>query len=263
PTMSNSNSMPTQSLPRPDPSIGTGTNADLNVRPSSKHGGGSRGPGRGDEERERDKEKERGEPSQDVGGTSKHSTGPHLEEQVKATSKRALHYESQMLDLNNKLTENLSNFRAIDSLLQEALAGLQLNANRADRALTHHVPHIQHELDDSLAALHELSATLPTIQARVADIRGVYDSGREKAQSLTSSLLWLNTDFPTRWRLIIFTPSAPVSWRWKAIMRTLFTVFLVFAAWVAYATLVLAWSALGGAYRAHRQRLVWGERLMV
>lgn len=70
-----------------------------------------------------------------------------------------------------------------------------------------------------------------------------------------SSLTWLNTDFRERWRLIIFTSSAPISWRWKALMRISFAVFMVTFLWVA-------WVAMSGAYRAHRQRLVWGERLM-
>ncbi|KAH7926021.1 hypothetical protein BV22DRAFT_1033297 [Leucogyrophana mollusca] len=199
-------------------------------RPSSKRGGGSQ-------------------------GRLSTSTGTELDENVKAISTRALQYESQMLDLNNKLTENLSNFRAIDSLLQEALAGLRRNADRADRALTVHVPRIKDELDESLIALQELSTTLPNIQSRVADIRLVYDSGRQKARDLVTDLEWLNKDFRERWRAIIFTSSSPVSWRWKAIMRVIFAVCFITFTWVA-------WIALGGAYRAHRQRLVWGERLM-
>ena len=99
----------------------------------------------------------------------------------------------------------------------------------------------------------------------------MYDSGRNKvrfhrsnlpcsltplqAQNLVADLSWLDTDFYERWRRIIFTSSSPVSWRWKALMRITFTVSFVV---VAY----LTWIALGGVYRAHRQRLVWGERLM-
>ena len=76
-----------------------------------------------------------------------------------------------------------------------------------------------------------------------------------QAQKLVADLEWLDTDFYERWRAIIFTSSSPVSWRWKALMRLLFAVsFMVFA--------YMSWIALGGAYRAHRQRLVWGERLM-
>jgi len=83
----------------------------------------------------------------------------------------------------------------------------------------------------------------------------VYDSGRRKAQSLVSDLVWLNTDFYERWRVIIFTSSSPVSWRWKALMRVFFAVSFVACA-------VLALIAVRGGYRAHKQRLVWGERLM-
>jgi hypothetical protein len=76
-----------------------------------------------------------------------------------------------------------------------------------------------------------------------------------QAQKLVADLEWLDTDFYDRWRAIIFTSSSPVSWRWKALMRLLFAVsFMVFA--------YMSWIAIGGAYRAHRQRLVWGERLM-
>ncbi|KAI0311750.1 hypothetical protein OF83DRAFT_1068287, partial [Amylostereum chailletii] len=68
-------------------------------------------------------------------------------------------------------------------------------------------------------------------------------------------LEWLNTDFYERWRTIIFTRHSPVSWRWKVLMRLLFAIVFAVTAWVS-------WIALLGAYRAHRQRLVWGERLM-
>ncbi|PPR08145.1 hypothetical protein CVT24_012359 [Panaeolus cyanescens] len=56
---------------------------------------------------------------------------------------------------------------------------------------------------------------------------------QEKAAALVSDLSWLNTEFYERWRVIIFTSKSPVSWRWKAC-----------------------------AYRAHRHRLVWGDKLM-
>lgn len=76
-----------------------------------------------------------------------------------------------------------------------------------------------------------------------------------QAQILVSDLTWLNTEFYERWRRIIFTSTSPVSWRWKVYMRLLFIIsFLVCAR--------LFWIALIGAYRAHRHRLVWGEKLM-
>ena len=76
-----------------------------------------------------------------------------------------------------------------------------------------------------------------------------------QAKDLVHDLEWLNTDFYERWRTAIFTADSPVSWRWKAGMRLIFAICFAVAAW-------LAWIALRGAYRAHRQRLVWGERLM-
>lgn len=122
--------------------------------------------------------------------------------------------------------------------------------------------------------LEELSERLPRIRSRVAEIQSAYNSGRKKvgtilltlayctvaqadlqAQELVNDLVWLNIDFRERWRLIIFTSSSPVSWRWRVTMRILFGLVLITFLWIA-------WVAIGGVYRAHRQRLVWGERLM-
>jgi hypothetical protein len=77
----------------------------------------------------------------------------------------------------------------------------------------------------------------------------------KQAKILVSELDWLNTDFYERWRRIIFTSTSPVSWRWKAIMRTLFVISFMICFW-------LFWIATAGAYRAHRHRLVWGDKLM-
>ncbi|KII87374.1 hypothetical protein PLICRDRAFT_43006 [Plicaturopsis crispa FD-325 SS-3] len=180
---------------------------------------------------------------------------PGLDEAIKRASGRAMQYEYQMKDLESKLAENLSNFRAIDSLLQEAFLGLQSNSQRAERALNIHVPHIYKELDQSNEALTDLADRLPTIRTQVAHIHTLYDSGRAKAQHLVSELEWLNTDFYERWRAVIFTTTSPVSWRWKAFMRFLFLLSFLACTW-------MAWIVLRGAYRAHRHRLVWGERLM-
>jgi len=178
-----------------------------------------------------------------------------IQDALNKASTRASLYELRMKGLERDLAENLSNFRAVDSLLQETFTGLNRNARRADRALNMHVPHINNALDESRDQLTYLAETLPTIRTEVSNIRLVYDSGRQKAQKLVADLEWLDTDFYERWRAIIFTSSSPVSWRWKALMRLLFTVsFIVFA--------YMSWIALRGAYRAHRQRLVWGERLM-
>ena len=150
----------------------------------------------------------------------------------------------------------------------------QKSEQRVDYVLDTDTPRIREELDRSLVELAELSGRLPRIRARVADIQSAYNSGRKKvscvpsisllghglkspcqAQELVNDLVWLNTDFHERWRLIIFTSSAPVSWRWKVTMRLLFGLALITSLWIA-------WVAIRGVYRAHRQRLVWGERLM-
>ncbi|KAJ7155347.1 hypothetical protein C8R43DRAFT_999438 [Mycena crocata] len=178
-----------------------------------------------------------------------------LEAALKKVSTQAAQYEHQMKDLESKLAESLSNFRAIDSLLQEAFAGLRRNAQRADHALNKQVSYITHELDSSMDSLTQLAEELPIIGDQVADIRSVYDSGRKKAQHLVMDLTWLNTEFYERWRQIIFTSSSPVSWRWKVVMRVLFAVSFVVFVW-------LTWITIWGGYRAHRGGLVWGERLM-
>lgn len=46
------------------------------------------------------------------------------------------------------------------------------------------MPHINGELDESLNLLSDLADTLPMIQSEVAEIRKVYDSGREKVSPL-------------------------------------------------------------------------------
>ncbi|KAF9223991.1 hypothetical protein BS17DRAFT_780320, partial [Gyrodon lividus] len=164
-------------------------------------------------------------------------------------------YDSQIKDLDSTLREHLGNFRAIETSIKEALAELNRNTQRADQALSVDIPKLKDELEWSLVILQDLCTTLPRIRSRVANIRHAYDFGRMKAQELVSDLTWLNTDFHERWKLIIFTSSAPVSWRWKAAMRISFAVLLATVMWVA-------WAAISGAYRAHQQRLVWGERLM-
>ncbi|KAF8809468.1 hypothetical protein BYT27DRAFT_7094370 [Phlegmacium glaucopus] len=178
-----------------------------------------------------------------------------IESALKNVSKKNIEYQHQLKELESRLTHGLSNFRTIDTLLQEVFSGLQRDSRRADRAVNYQVPQIMSELDQSMKTLNELSETLPTTQSQVSDIRVVYDSGRAKAKILVSDLTWLNTEFYERWRKIIFTSTSPVSWRWKLYMRSLFIIsFLICAR--------LFWIALIGAYRAHRHRLVWGEKLM-
>jgi len=92
-------------------------------------------------------------------------------------------------------------------------------------------------------------------RAQVAEIRAVYDSGRAKAQIVVDDLTWLTTSFYDRWRMIIFTSSSPVSLRVKLIMRFLFFVCFMACMYIVFIT-------IQGAFKAHRHRLVWGDRLM-
>ena len=139
------------------------------------------------------------------------------------------------------------------------------------------MPHINTELDQALGVLDDLEVRLPAIRAQTAHVRRLYDSSRDKArhcswsflvcleslicairlqaQVLVADLRWLNRDFTSRWRTVVFSRSSPVSWHWRATLRALFALALVLVAWGS-------WIALRGAYRAHRQRLVWGERLI-
>ncbi|KAL0953847.1 hypothetical protein HGRIS_005023 [Hohenbuehelia grisea] len=178
-----------------------------------------------------------------------------VEAALQRISKEAYQYEYKMQALESKLSENLSNFRAIDGLIQEAMGDVQQHTRQTSFALNSHMPYTSNQLDESLEVLEELGDTLPRTRKQVVDIRRVYDSGRQKAQLLVDDLTWLNTEFYERWRTIIFTSNSPVSLRWKALMRTLFAISFVACTW-------LVWIALCGAYRAHRQRLVWGDRLM-
>ncbi|TFK53399.1 hypothetical protein OE88DRAFT_1655510 [Heliocybe sulcata] len=174
---------------------------------------------------------------------------------VDRTLSRSVGYERQLKEFESKLSENFSNYRAVEGLLQEALTILKRNSERAKHAETRYVPRMEDQLTESEDILAELLDGLPKTRQHVKQIRQVYDSGRKKAQLLVADLEWLNLDWYDRWRKIIFTSSAPVSWRWKALMRLLFALFFVTFAWVA-------WIALKGAYRAHRHRLVWGERVL-
>ncbi|OCH87386.1 hypothetical protein OBBRIDRAFT_806092 [Obba rivulosa] len=170
-------------------------------------------------------------------------------------SRRALQYERHIKDLEAKLTVDLSNSRAIENLLFEVFTGLQQTQHRADTALAATVPSVQHALEDDLDELRVLQEALPTVGRQVRDIRNVYDRGRDKARDLVSALEWLNTPLSLRLRTILFTPHAPVSARLKALIRSLFALAFLACMWIA-------WITLRGAVRAHRQRLVWGERLM-
>lgn len=183
-------------------------------------------------------------------------TAENFDAVLARASRRAQQYELQIKELEYKLSEDLSNCRAIEGLLRDSFTTLKRNYRRADKeALRTHVPLIANELQESMDKLTDLERRLPEIRTQVAHIRTNYNKGRDKAKDLVHDLEWLNTDFYERWRTVIFTADSPVSWRWKAGMRLIFAICFAVAAW-------LAWIALRGAYRAHRQRLVWGERLM-
>ncbi|KAF9530435.1 hypothetical protein CPB83DRAFT_850918 [Crepidotus variabilis] len=174
---------------------------------------------------------------------------------LKRCCKTSLEYEYLVKGLESSLSDHLSNFRAVESLMQESYKNVHRNVQRADRVSKVQANHIKQQLGDLDDSLTELADTLPTIQTQVLDIKQAYDSGWDKAQELVTDLTWLNTDFYERWRMIIFSSSSPVSWRWKVYMRTVFVVSFVVCSW-------LLWIGLTGAYRAHRHRLVWGEKLM-
>ncbi|KAG2075694.1 hypothetical protein BDR04DRAFT_1046851 [Suillus decipiens] len=193
--------------------------------------------------------------SSTLSNDAQHTCSRDIEEVIKRTSKRILQYESQMQELSIKLAEGLSNFRAMDSLMQGSLDELKRDTQYAKHALEEHIPCIHDDLDNSLISLEELSHTLPQIQSHVTEIRRIYDSGQKKAKNLVTDLTWLNTEWHERWRVIIFTNHSPVSRWWTATMRILFAATLITFIWIT-------WVAIVGAYTAHRQRLVWGERLM-
>jgi hypothetical protein len=174
---------------------------------------------------------------------------------LKKVSEKAAECEGQMRDIEATLSRNLTEFRTYDSDMQQTIHSLRFKAKRVDRASNVQVPHIEEELEESMETLGKLGAELPLIQSQVNCIADVYLSGHETARILVSELDWLNTDFYERWRRIIFTSTSPVSWRWKAIMRILFIASFMACFW-------LLWIATAGAYRAHRHRLVWGDKLM-
>ncbi|KAH9968438.1 hypothetical protein BGW80DRAFT_1338552 [Lactifluus volemus] len=186
-----------------------------------------------------------------------------VDDVLSSTSQRAAGFELDLKALEvptfscvEKLAEDLSNCRAIESSLKEAFTSIKRNYRRADKdALRTHIPHITPELDRTLSVLHDLEERLPAIRIKSAHMRNLYDSSRKKAQVLVKELRWLNRDFTSRWRIVIFSRSSPVSWRWRATLRALFALAFILLTWCM-------WIALRGAYRAHRQRLVWGERLI-
>ncbi|KAK2463524.1 hypothetical protein APHAL10511_004275 [Amanita phalloides] len=181
------------------------------------------------------------------------STG-RLEAAVKQVSGRTQEFERQLRTVESQISTTLSNFRAIDSRMREAYSGIEQHNLRASRALEHQVSYIDEQLQESEKSLTQLKETLPAVDSQVTEIRAMYNSGREEAQELVENLTWLNTDFYERWRRIIFFDS-PVSWQWKFVMRAIFAVSFV-------TCMFLFCIAVAGAYRAHRHRLVWGDKLL-
>lgn len=181
------------------------------------------------------------------------STG-RLEAAVKSASDRTQEYECQLRAVESQISTTLSNFRAIDYTMRESYSGLEQHNTRANHGLQNQVPYIESELEESAETLAQLNEILPNVDTQVTHIQAMYDSGRKEAEELVDNLTWLNTDFYERWRRIIFSDS-PVSWRWKYIMRTSFAILFI-------TSTVLLCIALAGAYRAHRHRLVWGDKLL-
>ncbi|KAI0734026.1 hypothetical protein C8Q72DRAFT_809769 [Fomitopsis betulina] len=170
-------------------------------------------------------------------------------------SRRTQHYEQGIQDFESRLAINLSNSRAITTLLHEAKSVLEQHQHQAAVALKTTMPHMEQSLAEDFAALEQLDLHLPLVQEELLCIGHVYDRGQIKAQELVVDLEWLDSPLTTRLSKILFTASAPVSSRVKAIFRTLFALAFFLGVWIA-------WLTLEGAVRAHRQRLVWGERLL-
>ena len=71
---------------------------------------------------------------------------------------------------------------------------------------------------------------------------------------LAQDLRWLNRGWYERWYQVTFTSRGPVSWQWRVTLRVISALAIMILAWMTSVALL-------GATRAHRQRLVWGERL--
>jgi len=169
--------------------------------------------------------------------------------------RRSSTYERDLKDLEERLLEGLSNCRALESTIRDSFTSIKRKYRRAGQdTLRTSVPQIDDELAESLRVLAELETRLPAIRTQAAQIQLVYDSGRRKAEALVEDLRWLNRGWYERLYEAIFTSRGRVSRRWRATLRSLFAVGFMFVAWMISVALLEA-------TRAHRQRLVWGERL--
>ncbi|TDL23607.1 hypothetical protein BD410DRAFT_142397 [Rickenella mellea] len=178
-----------------------------------------------------------------------------LESAVQEALQRAKQDESHIKALESKLANDLSNSRSIHHLLADSLGKLETNRQLVDRALVDHIPHIYQDLHDSMESLLALEERLPERRAQVQTIRTVYDSGRITARELTTQLEWRQASLQDKARRVIFTRTAPVSAAEVAAARLAFCLIFILFVW-QFGT------AMDGAYRAYRHRLVWGDKLM-
>jgi len=174
---------------------------------------------------------------------------------LETSLQRSATYEHELKDLEEKLLEGLSNCRALEGIIRDSFTSIKRKYRRAGHdTLRTSVPQIDDELAESLRVLAELETRLPAIRTQASQVQLVYDSGRRKAEALVQDLRWLNRSWYERWYEAIFTSRGPVSWRLRFSMRIVFAIAFMVVAWVISVALL-------GATRAHRQRLVWGERL--
>jgi len=174
---------------------------------------------------------------------------------LETSLQRSTTYEHELKELEEKLLEGLSNCRALEGIIRDSFTSIKRKYRRAGQdTLRTSVPQIDDELAESLRVLAELEARLPAIRIQASQVQLVYDSGRRKAEALAQDLRWLNRSWYERWYEAIFTSRGPVSWRLRATMRIFFALAFMVVAWMISVALL-------GATHAHRQRLVWGERL--
>jgi len=106
----------------------------------------------------------------------------NLDAVCESLSRRTSRYESALNDIHAKLSGDLSNSRAIDTTLREAIQGLHHNRRKAKSALDYTVPQTIHSLEQDSQILHELSDRLPKIENQARDISDIYDRGRVKVR---------------------------------------------------------------------------------
>ncbi|KAI9509128.1 hypothetical protein F5148DRAFT_1189935 [Russula earlei] len=173
-----------------------------------------------------------------------HPSNSFLERPIRRSST----YEHELKDLEERLVESLSNCRALEDIIRDSFTSIKRKYRRGQDTLLTSVPQIDDELAESLRVLAELEARLPAIRAQATQVQLVYDSGRQKAEVLVRDLRWLNRGWYERWYEAIFTSRGPSRCAHCSDFALLFVAWMILV-------------ALLEATRAHRQRLVWGERL--